>query len=63
MDLIKIGAIEQHSPDFARASASAEGDRAVLDAAKALAMTAIDVITDRGLVERIMVDFRESHLA
>lgn len=38
-----------HSVEFARWAASASGDRAVLDGAKALAMTAIDVLGDAGL--------------
>ena len=63
MDLIKLRTFDQHSPDLARAASSTEGDRADLGSARALAMTAIDVITDCGLVERIMADFREGHLA
>lgn len=53
----------RHSPDFARAAASTEGDRGLLDGAKALAMTAIDVVTDSPLMERIATHFRESHRA
>lgn len=53
----------RHSPDFARAAASPEGDRGLLDAAKAMAMTAIDIFTDGALLERIVTVFRESHRA
>jgi amidohydrolase len=35
-----------HSPEFARWAASEQGDRAVIDGAKMLAMTAIDVLSD-----------------
>lgn len=38
-----------HNPEFARHAASHKGDQAVLDGAKALAMTAIDVICDQDL--------------
>lgn len=42
-----------HTPDFARLAASEEGHRGLLDAAKALAMTAVDVQTDCELRDRI----------
>lgn len=38
-----------HSPEFARWAASEQGDRAVIDGAKMLAMTAIDVLCDAEL--------------
>ena len=38
-----------HHPDFARWAASDMGDKAVLDGAKALAMTAIDYLGNRQL--------------
>ena len=41
-----------HSPEFALAAVSAEGDRGLLDAAKALAMTVADFFGQPGLVER-----------
>ncbi|MDP2727607.1 MAG: M20 family metallopeptidase [Dehalococcoidia bacterium] len=50
----------RHSPEFARAAVSPEGDKGLLDAAKAMAMTAIDIITDTNLARRIMEDFKES---
>jgi amidohydrolase len=42
-----------HTPDFARIAASEEGHRGLLDAAKVLAMTAVDVQTDNGLRDRV----------
>lgn len=42
-----------HTPDFARFAASEEGHRGLIDAAKALAMTAVDVQTDAALRERV----------
>ena len=51
-------AIASHSRDFAEASASSRGQRAMLIAAKALAMTAIDLFTDPDLVERMWEDFK-----
>ena len=41
--------VNGHSPQFAKYAASEAGQRAVVDAAKALAMTAIDVLTDEAL--------------
>ncbi|WP_049813139.1 amidohydrolase [Bradyrhizobium japonicum] len=38
-----------HTPQFAACAASSDGDRAVLEGAKLLAMTAIDFLTDEGL--------------
>lgn len=53
----------RHSADFAKAAISPEGDRGLLDAAKALSMTAIDVLGDPGLLQHIEADFKESHHA
>lgn len=53
----------RHSPEFVRAASSPEGDKGLLDAARAMAMTAIDILTDSSLVERIAADFQESHRA
>lgn len=53
----------RHSPEFARAAVSPEGDKGLLDAAKAMAMTAIDVFADDNLVRRIIADFQEGHSA
>lgn len=46
-----------HQAAFAAHAVSPEGDRAVLDAALAIAWTAIDVVTDPGSLPRIRGDF------
>jgi len=50
--------IAGHSREFAEAARSERGQRAMLTAAKALAMTAIDVLSDPGLKERMWEEFR-----
>jgi hypothetical protein len=40
-----------HTPEFADHSRGEAGDRAVIDGAKALAMTVIDLWTDAGLLD------------
>ncbi len=47
-----------HTTDFARLAASEAGHRALLDAAKALATTAVDVLVDAELRERMWEEFR-----
>jgi amidohydrolase len=49
--------VNGHSPEFADYAASASGDRAVVDGAKALAMTAIDILADAGLRARMREEF------
>jgi metal-dependent amidase/aminoacylase/carboxypeptidase family protein len=49
-----------HSRDFAACAASEDGHRGVLDAAKAMAMTAIDVLTDADLRRRMKEEFMAS---
>jgi amidohydrolase len=46
-----------HNPEFTRWAASEKGDAAVLDGAKSLAFTAIDLMTDARLMETIASDF------
>lgn len=46
-----------HNPEFARWAASDLGDKACLDGAKALAMTAIDYLTDETLREQAAAEF------
>lgn len=46
-----------HHPEFAKWAASEMGDRAALDGAKALAMTAIDFFCDGSLRERVRDEF------
>ncbi|MFC2066299.1 M20 family metallopeptidase [Chloroflexota bacterium] len=47
-----------HSPQFAMAAASEEGRRGLLDAAKALAMTVIDLVANPEVVARVKDEFR-----
>ena len=49
--------VSAHSPEFARCAASEEGQRGLLDAAKALAMTAVDVLADAELRRRMREAF------
>lgn len=49
-----------HNPEFTRWAASDEGDAAVLDGAKALALTALDVMADRHTLDRVKADFEAS---
>lgn len=46
-----------HNPEFARWAASDLGDKACIDGAKALAMTALDFMTDAELRERARAEF------
>jgi amidohydrolase len=52
--------IALHHPDFARWAASDLGDRAALDGAKALALTAADFLLDTGLQARAREAFERS---
>ena len=52
--------IALHHPDFARWAASDLGDRAALDGAKALALTAADFLLDTGLQARVREAFARS---
>jgi len=49
--------VSPHSPEFAEAAASAEGSRGLLDGAKALAMTVVDLIAQPGIMARIKEEF------
>jgi len=49
-----------HSLDFARAAASEAGHQGLLDAAKALAMTAADLIADQSLIQQAWDEFHRS---
>jgi hypothetical protein len=46
-----------HNPEFARWAGSEMGDQAVVDGAKALAMTAIDFFTDATLRSEVKAAF------
>jgi amidohydrolase len=49
-----------HSPNFARAAATADALQILLDAAKAMAMTATDLLSGPELVEKVQAEFRKS---
>jgi amidohydrolase len=49
-----------HTAEFARFARAEEGDRALIDAAKAMAMTAVDVLTDGKLRKRMRDNFVDS---
>jgi metal-dependent amidase/aminoacylase/carboxypeptidase family protein len=46
-----------HSPEFAAHAASEEADLAVLDGAKAMAMTVVDLWVDAGLLDTARTEF------
>ena len=46
-----------HTAEFARFAGSKEGDRALIDAAKAMAMTAVDILVDAELRQRMWDEF------
>lgn len=46
-----------HSPEFAAAAASAEGHRGLLDAAMAMAMTAVDLLADQENMSKVRREF------
>ena len=52
--------INGHSRDFAQAAISEYGQKQMLNAAKALAMTALDVFTDEKLVTEMNKEFQET---
>ena len=45
-----------HTVEFREAAVSPEGDKAVLNGAKVMALTAVDILTDRSVLERIRKD-------
>jgi hypothetical protein len=47
-----------HTSEFRELAASEDGLAGMLDAAKAMAMTVVDVLTDRDLLRRIQEEFR-----
>lgn len=52
--------VNGHSPEFAEHAASEAGQRAVIDGAKALAMTAIDILADGELRQAMRDEFERS---
>jgi amidohydrolase len=51
--------IQIHTPQFARAAATKKALRALLDAAKAMAMTAVDLLADPETLEKVRGEFRQ----
>jgi metal-dependent amidase/aminoacylase/carboxypeptidase family protein len=50
-----------HTLDFAKASITAQADHAVIDGAKAMAMTAIDFWTSEDLQRSVKLEFAEAN--
>jgi metal-dependent amidase/aminoacylase/carboxypeptidase family protein len=48
-----------HSPQFAETAASEAGTRGLLDAAKALAMTAVDLMADSATLGKVKKEFEQ----
>ncbi len=46
-----------HNAEFARYAAMPKGDQAVIDGAKAMAMTALDLMMDKALLSKVTKDF------
>jgi len=51
--------VSAHSPQFASAAASEAGTRGLLDGAKALAMTVVDLVASPEIVTKIKEEFRQ----
>jgi amidohydrolase len=52
--------VSLHSTEFASAAASEAGHQGLLDAAKAMAMTVVDIVGRPGVLEKIKQEFRSS---
>ena len=50
-----------HSPEFASAAASEDGHKGLLDAAKAMAMTVVDILSQPEILDKIKQEFRGGH--
>jgi hypothetical protein len=46
-----------HNAEFARHAISEKGDQAVIDGAKSMAMTALDLMGDTAMLARVKADF------
>ncbi|MFQ5997567.1 MAG: amidohydrolase, partial [Dehalococcoidales bacterium] len=59
--LIAIAPVKMvtHSPQFAESAASEAGTKGLLDAAKALAMTVVDLVANPEAVARVKEEFRQ----
>jgi amidohydrolase len=51
--------VPPHSPEFAQAASSPQGEVAILLGAKGMGMTAVDLLTNPGLLEAVSKEFRE----
>jgi amidohydrolase len=51
-----------HTREFATASASEEGMKGMLDSAKAMAMTAVDLLADRAIIDKVKADFEQGKI-
>jgi hypothetical protein len=49
--------VPSHTPEFTRWASSPKGDEAVIDGAKALALTALDLMGDRAMLDAVKADF------
>ena len=56
------GGVSIHTPEFAAVAAKEDALRSMLDAAKAMAMTAIDLLSSPGKLEEVRKEFRSSSL-
>ncbi len=56
---ITVRGVVSHSPQFAEAAISEKGLKGMLDSAKGLAMTAADLLVDRGWLEKTRSEFRQ----
>ncbi len=62
--IIKIAdGVPNHTREFTEAAASQQGDQAVIDGAKAMAFTAIDLLSQPALVEQAKREFQASKSA
>ncbi len=50
-----------HTPEFASAAASEAGNKGLLDAAKAMAMTVVDILSQPEMLGKIKQEFRGGH--
>jgi amidohydrolase len=53
--------VPTHSPDFARAAATEDALRRMLDAAKAMAMTAADLLADPATLKKVRAEFEKGN--
>lgn len=51
-----------HSVEFGKAAASSKGKKGLLDGIKAMAMTAVDIVTEPGLLQKIQKEFKSKEI-